>query len=142
MGKKIFLLLALLWELFRAAGLFFTVTALLNPAYRIETSLMLGWLFIGSLTVFALEAMLFFRGPGGPGADLPLSAAALGKFVSAIPGIMLFFLLSGSFEAAAGQGPFLMGALRPVIGIVCFLDLICAGFLLLLQKRGKAGEEE
>ncbi len=141
MKKKLFLLIALLWELSRAAGIFFTFILFLNPTYRIETSLMLGWLFSGSLTVFAALALLFFRDATEPGRELLASLAALGKGISAIPGIMLFFLLSGTFPIAV-DGSFLLAAVRPVIGLVCFIDLLCIGFLLLLEKRSRAQEDE
>jgi hypothetical protein len=102
---------------------------------------MLGWLFSGSLTVFAAMALLLFRDPSEPGRELLASLAALGKGISAIPGIMLFFLISGSFPAAA-DGSFLLAAVRPLIGLVCFIDLLCIGFLLLLEKRSSAQEDE
>lgn len=135
MIKKLVLLLIVLWEAFRAVGLFFSAVALLNPTYRTETTLLMGWLFSGSLTVLATEALLLFRGPVAQGGRILPGIAALGKFVTLLPGIMLFLLLSG-VGPQQDQAPLLLFPFRNIIALVSFVDLLCIGFLLLLLKDG------
>jgi hypothetical protein len=141
MRNKLLLLVLLLWEAFRGAGLFFTIVTFLNPTFRFETTLMLAWLFTGSLTILATELMLLFRGFSASDSSALAYLAALGKTISIIPGLVLFFLLSGKVPLPA-QGPFLLLQLRPIIGILLFLDLICLGILLLLQKQSNNAPEE
>jgi hypothetical protein len=139
MIKRIFLFIALLWELVRAAGLFFLFNALLNPVFRTEETLMLGWLFSGSLVIAAAEAVILFSGSEhGDHRQLHLFAA-LGKALAIIPGLLLLTAYSGMLLSA--EGPWLLAPWRPIIVIVSLLDLLCILFLLLLKESKWRGSK-
>lgn len=138
MIKRLFLFLNLLWECLRSVGLFFLVHALLNPVFKTETALMIGWLFSGSLVVIAADLYHFLLGRDAE----PLLArfAGLSKLLQLIPAVLLLLLYS-PFSLLSASGPFLLYRYRTLIWFVLALDVLVMIFLFLFTGTSEKREE-